>query len=229
MTKLKQFIVNLLGLPQRTTTKYTARISMLGNFLVAAGKVALGIFTASVFFLISGIYSIGIGYAKSTYYAGLKKSDTSLKSEKPFFIKIAITLFASGVVYIIYMMRLFFISASFDYGTIPSIGIAAISFLEIGMAIGGLLRAGKQRDLLLSGLRCINLSSGMTAIVFTQVALLSLGGTGAENSIYNAIGGVVFGGLCVMLSVAMVVLYFKLGGKRGGNGANDTASDTEEV
>ena len=192
-------------------THIISRVSMYKDYIFAAIKIIFGIFVQSYFLSVSGLYSICIGLAKGSFFAGKsvgeKLDPTSheyKQNEYKHLARMAFFILAGSIVYVIYMARLFFISSTYNYGTIPSIAIATVSFTEIVLSI---IHLKKAKGALFAGLRCVNLSSAFTAMVLTQVAILSFADE-MDCSVYNALSGTVFGGLCIALAVVMFVYYF---------------------
>lgn len=182
---------------------FNGRLSMTVNFIWAGMKFIFGLVTVSYFFWISALYSLCVGFAKYTYFKGRANSNDDLNKENEYYARMAIILFIASIIYVIYMIRLFFYSYNFKYEMIPSIGIAAVSFAELGVAIFGLVKSNKKKDLLLSGFKSISLASALISIVLTQVAILSFADA-ADNSKYNAISGCIFGGLCILITLFML-------------------------
>lgn len=97
---------------------------------------------------------------------------------------------------------------TYTYSTIMGVAIATFSFTELGIAIGGLASATKKNDYLMIGIKCCNLSSALIAIVLTQISLLSITST-IDAALYNAISGVCFGALSMLIGVFMIIFYKK--------------------
>lgn len=211
MKKILNLIKKYKELDMRQRAQYTTTITMIGNLVSAMIKLLFGAFTLSIFITISGFYSVGIGTCKFIYILGKEKSNEQISKERKYYLLITFVLLLSSIFYIVYMIRLFFIKSSYDYGIIPAITIALISFAELTVAIFGLFKSNKRKDLLLSGLKCVNLASAFTAIALTQAMLLSFNANeiGVDHSKYNAVGGVVFGTLCLIISLTMCFIYKK--------------------
>lgn len=203
----------------RTRTRITALFSMLGNFALAAGKAVIGIFTLSVFMLVSAFYSVFSGLAKQFYYRGAAAGREDAKKEVGYYFCMAVFLLVASLVYSLYMVRLFFLSEGLVYGTIAGITVAAVSFTELFMAVKGLVKSNRLKDMLVSGLKTVNLSGALTAIVLTQTALLSF--TSGAEAAYS--GATAVFGLCVGLvsSGLAVSMLFKARRVRREGGASD--------
>ena len=187
------------------------RVSMYKDYGFAAIKIIFGIFVQSYFFIVSGLYSICIGFAKMSFFNGKKigeKLDPNSReyreNEYRHLARMAFFILMGSIIYVIYMARLFFISSAYNYGEIPAITIAAVSFTEMTLSI---IHLRKAKGALFTGLRSVNLTSAFTAIVLTQVAILSFVDE-ADYSFYNALSGTIFGGLCIVVAIIMFGYYF---------------------
>lgn len=175
--------------------------SLIYNFVWAVCKIVFGAITGLYFFCVSGGSTILLGFTKKVYLKNYKTDDQTKKRNKS--INIAILLLVSGALFVIYMARLFFIEESKEYGLILSIAIAAFSFAEFGLSIYNFAKARKTDDVLLQSFKGCSLVSSCYAIVLTQVALLSA--TGTSGSLYNAIVGVVMGGVALLIGLYLLI------------------------
>lgn len=180
--------------------KLILAFGIIYGFVWSICKVVFGVFTQSYFFCVSGASSLLFVFIKHIYLKNFKNEDMQEKQGKS--ITIAILLMVSGVLFTIYMARLFYIDDVQKYGTIWSITIATASFVELGLSIYNLKKASKTNDILLQSFRACNLASSCFAIVLTQVALLSATNTPAN--FYNALTGVVLGGFVIMIGIIML-------------------------
>lgn len=203
----------------RTRTRITTLFSMLGNFALAAGKAVIGIFTVSLFMLVSAFYSALTGLAKQFYYRGALICKEDIKKETVYYCFMAIFLLAASLVYSLYMVRLFFLSSGLVYGKIAGITVAAVSFTELFMAVRGLVKSNKLNDMLVSGLKIVNLSVALTALVLTQSALLSF--TSGVEIAYSYVTAAF--GLCVGLVSSLLSVLMLLKARRIGRDGGDSA------
>lgn len=198
MSKIRELISRYQNMSYKQRVHFSSTISMIGNFVFAAGKIIVAIFLGSIFIAISGFATLAIGGAKIQYFLYQYKGK-SLKL-------VPIILLVFSFIYITYMiLQIIFIHQSVDIGTIPAITVAAISFLEIGLAISGLLRARKKSNRELLSLKIINLCSALTAIVLTQSVLLALNTGTLSHYIYDASFGIGIGLICA--SMAIILLF----------------------
>jgi membrane protein len=205
---IKQLIKNYYNLDFKGKASIGGKISIISNLCVAFFKMIMGIFTASIFLFISAFYSVGCGVGRLTYFIGISKSKTE-KDELKYYFRISIILFFTSVLYIVYMIRLFFIPSNSHYSSIVGIALSTISVWEMFFAIRGLIKSHKNNDLLLSGLKAISVATALLSIVLAQIAILSFTLPDVDCSFYNAIAGTFFGGICIMISIAMFYRYIR--------------------
>lgn len=199
-SSMKSLLIN----GKRYIQSKTVFVSMIKDFVFAAGKIFLGIYTFSVFLCVSGLNSVLTGFARRTYLQGKKAAQDVSEKEYKSYLKIALFILGGSVAFTLYMARLFFVPSQERYEMIPAIAIAVMAFTELGFAITGL---AKTKDLLASAMKVLNLTAAFAALVLTQVAILSFT---QENDVsyFNAIGGVVFGGLSILAALFMLFKYW---------------------
>ena len=190
------FVQKFRKLPYEEKMLYTTCVSMSMNFLLAIGKVIFGLFYGFLF-CISGMVNGFIFLSKHECFMGIKNTKRRFRERNN---RISLFLFVASVIYILYMARLVFFDVKvYDYTLFIGLVIASVSFTEMGVAIYGLIRTKKSghyyRDI-----KIINFCSAMTAIVLTQVAIMSF--TNADNAnMHNGITGMVVGIVILLLSV----------------------------
>ena len=203
--KFKDFIHNFFHDKVFRTSKIT-HVTMYYNYIWATAKIIFGVFFETFFFVLSGIYTILIASTKRVFHNNFRQVETRDSLKK--FCKMGILILVASAIFVIYMSRLFFMDYTYTYNKIVGITIAAFSFAELGISIGGLVSATKKNDYLLMGIKCCNLSSALIAIVLTQISLLSITST-IDAALYNAISGVCFGALSMLIGVFMIIFYKK--------------------
>lgn len=210
MKKILKIIKKYFHLNYKEKANINSRLSLLGNAFVAFCKMVMGIFSTSIFLFISAFYSLGCMASKQTYFAGLNHSKIDKEQEPKYYLRIAIILLFTDIIYIVYMIRLFFIPSASRYPQVVGIGLAFISTLEMYFAIRGLIKSKKHDELLLSGLKCVSLSTALLSIVLAQTAILSFTMPEVDCSIYNALAGILFGFVCIIIAIAMLFKYNKV-------------------
>jgi divalent metal cation (Fe/Co/Zn/Cd) transporter len=178
---------------------FFANTSFYGNLALAAGKLAIGIYTASLFLCISALYNVGIALCKLVAVRGYR-AETGLKSYQ----KVGIILTVSGIVFIVYCLRLFFHGSNVIYPMEVALAIAAITFSEIGAAIYGIVIARHYKAHAISAMKLTSLSSALISMALTQTAILSFTEK-IDVSYYNGLSGVICGGVAALIGVYMIV------------------------
>jgi len=176
-------------------TVFMTTLTTALNSVVAVAKIIFGLFTDFIL-SVTGIFSALLLLARLQCILGLKQGKDSFEKYK---LWTAIYLAAAGVVYIFYSARtLIFDLETEKYSGVVSILIAAMGFLEMGLAIFGWVKTRK-KEYLYQNIRIINFASALTAIMTAQVALLSAYSTGAGE--FNAYTGMAVGVITLLLAV----------------------------
>jgi hypothetical protein len=133
---------------------------------------------------------------------------SNLESHKAFGL-MALTVSFGAICYLAYMARLFYFPKVATYNLYEGLAIAAFAFGDLAYAIVSLLKNRRNPNLVLIGLKCGALSNGLTAIVLAQIAILAFTNPGVDYSFDNALAGMVFGGLDLLIGIAMIIGYFR--------------------
>ncbi len=189
------------NLPYDEKTSMINKITMVSNLIWAILKLILAFFIRSIFISLSGLYTIFIAFAKASYFDGRRHCKKRYE-EHIYYNRISASLTFAGFLYTLYFLGIFFHPQQNNYDPIISIGIAAVAFCELFFSIWGLIKSKKSNDLLLTGLKFINLCSAMSSIVLTQIALLSVNYS-EKSVIYNTITGTIVGFLTICISAYM--------------------------
>lgn len=180
------------------------KYSKYWNAFLALAKVIIGILSNSVFVFMNAFYNIGIFVAKKLSYNISKEINEENENKKGNYYKIAIIMIVSSLFYILYTIRMFVSKENVDYGQIVAITIATVSFTELTIAITGVVKAHKKKDINTVFDKLINLSTAFICMVFTQSAILSFAHEG-DASIYNGYSGLFFGSLNMIIGTYMII------------------------
>lgn len=202
---MKKWIANLRkryrNIPFEKRNKVFAIFSVIFNFILAFGKLVLAWFFG-VFFFVAAVINIFTALSKMLCYRGMKDGNSS--NFKKYNTFISIFEFLAGVQYTIYMVALFVGHRStFNYDQILGIAIALVSFIEVGVAIYGLIKVS-QKGYYYRDIKLINFGSALTALVLTEIALTS-SSSETDMSQLNGIFGIVIGGVICLLGI---IIYF---------------------
>lgn len=177
------------------------KLSILFNFILAVGKIILSLFKG-VFFLVAGIVNIFIMLAKIECLLGLRKNDTKKFNYRNTFV--GVFLLMSGIEYTIYMTRMAFTDVELaKYNMFLGIIIAFVSFVELGLAIYGCFKSSGKGHYY-RNIKLINLCSAFTAIVLTEVALMSFASE-FDSRFIDGIFGMSVGFIIVLIAVFIFV------------------------
>ncbi len=181
-------------------TLFTTKFSIALHALLALGKFIIAGFYG-VFFFVAGCVNVFLMLAKLECYLGVKSEKRSFETRNKL---IAGFLLAASLVYIVYMARFVLWDARpINYSEFLGINIAFISFIELGFAIKGLFNSfGKGHYY--RNIKIINFASGLTAIVLTEVAIMSFA---SQNDTRLISGWSGIGAGIVILLLAIFIYY----------------------
>ena len=173
--------------------RITSTVSMIYNVVSGGSKIFFGILSSFFFLCVSGAYVVCIGMGKRIYFRGRAASGGEPNKELKYYREIGILLLIAALFYIAFTLQyVLFPSELRRYGTLTSVALCVISLVEITLAVTGILRARRDRDLLMEGLKFINLATSFAAAVTAEAVLLTW--LGAENAPFvNGVFGLLLG------------------------------------
>lgn len=193
--KVKELINKYRSLSFENRSVFNTRFSVLSNALFATGKIVLSFFLG-VFFLVSGIMNIFMMLAKLFCLHGLKNEKETFKKYNDL---IGIFLILSGIQYSIYMGRLIYSDVEvMKYDMILGITVALISFVELGMALYGCFKVVNKGHFY-RNIKLINLCSAFTAIVTTEVAIMSFA-SDFDSRFMDGLFGLIVGLIIILIA-----------------------------
>lgn len=177
----------------------------IGNTLIGAGKLIMGLVSLSFFTCVSAFYTFGMVFAKCCALAGIFK-ETDKKQQYRYYILSGIVLIIASLLYIGYSIRLFFHPITSSYHMYVGIGIAAFTFTELTINIRGVFIERHNHTPLIHAIKMINLASSLICLVLTQTALLSFADTNNTDIHSNANGlmGIIMGSIATILGIVMI-------------------------
>lgn len=204
---MKNLINKFRSLSYEDRCVFTVKFSIIFNSIIAVGKFGLAIFKSDVFFFVAGVINVLMMMSKLECYKGIKEK---LGGEDFKNKVIALFLGLSGIQYTIYMARLIYADTPLtDYGPFISIMIAFVAFVELGVAIYGCFKAvGK--GYYFKNVKLINFCSALTAIVLTEVALMTFATPEqGDTTFISGLFGVVVGAI-IMIIAAYILIQPKI-------------------
>ena len=172
------------------------------NLFIGIGKWILAIFSGVVFF-VSGVVNILMGVAKLISYIGLLNNDSDFKKRN---FLVSFLVFLSGAEYFIYMLNVYLGNFSLSAYEMPiALLIALVSFIEIGVAIYGLVKI-RGRGHSFKNIKLINFVLALEAMVLTETAILSF--TESVTFASSSLFGLIIGIFVMVLSLFMFLSPF---------------------
>lgn len=198
---MKTLINKYRSLSFEEKTIFSSKVSVALNALLAIGKIILSFFYG-VFFLVAGIVNVFFMMSKLECYLGERYPNK--KSFKYRNIFIGVFLLLAGLEYSIYMARMVFTDIELmQYNAFLAINVAAVSFVELGVAIYGCFKSyGKGHYY--RNIKLISLCSALTAIVLTEVALMSFASE-TDSRLIDGLFGMAVGLIIILIAVYIFI------------------------
>lgn len=195
-----------MKLPFQNTTAewrilHLAGMSALGNALLGLGKVASGVLAGSFFVCVNGLYTLALVLARACALAGSAQGTPRAAQFRCCRWSGRLLVLASAL-YVAYSGWSWYHPKAVDCHPYAAIGIAAVTFTEIGLNLHGVWRYRRDDRPLLHALKTINLAASFISLVLTQSVLLSF--TGEHDPAYNALLGGLMGVCAALLGAYMI-------------------------
>jgi len=140
-------------------------------------------------------------FAKLFCLQGLSKGKESFKKYNNL---IGLFLLFAGIQYSIYMGRLIYSDVEvMKYNMILGITVALISFVELGIALIGCFKVTNKGHLF-RNIKLINLCSAFTAIVTTEVAIMSFASE-FDSRLLDGLFGLVVGVIIILIAIYIFI------------------------
>jgi divalent metal cation (Fe/Co/Zn/Cd) transporter len=198
-----------------------ARLSVLTNAILGAGKIGLGIVSGSVLFAIGGCYNLGMGLAKGAavktyaesrggrFWSSAFKScrDTSgagKKTEYRCYRFMGLVVLAASLAYVAGCVSVILRGhRKLIFTTLMTVGIGIVTAVEILAAALGYPARRREKEPILEALKLINLLSALLGLILVQTAIL--GRAGGTPIFYFDYVGIALSALsaCVGLRMAL--------------------------
>ena len=191
------------SIPYEKRTKLFALLSLFTNVFMCIAKIIAAFIFKNYFLFVAGTFNAFVFLAKGECLLGLKYKNRSFKFRNTL---IFLFVLIAGVVYTIYSARLIIVEEYEMYNFSMKLGIliALVSFIELGVAIYGLIKVTKYghfyRDI-----KIINFITALTALVLTEAAITTFANTGIFNVKQN---NGIFGMLVGIFTIIMSIFIF---------------------
>ncbi len=183
-------------------TLHLTGLSGAGNIVLALFKILSGMLSFSIFTCINGFYTLGMVLARYCALAGVIRAK-KVSEQYRYYRWSGIVLIGASCLYIAYAIRMYFHPSYTTYHPYLAMGIATVTFVEIGLNLRGVLIFRKNYFPLLHALKTINLATSLISLVLTQAAILSFTDE-VQNPSSNGILGVLMGTCAVFLGIYML-------------------------
>lgn len=201
MKDLLEFNRKIRSIPYLEKVNKINNFTIIINLLILAYKLVTVIISYEDFLIPSILYSIFIILSKLVFFIGYKQN-LYLKEELDYFLIISIYLFLGSLSYFIYWIFEFILSPiSVSFPLYKFILYILIYIIESISSLKGLFISNKNDDLLLKGLKFVDLSIAFSSFFMIIMIILEYLGYVENKYIINVFG--------IIISLYMFYKYFK--------------------
>lgn len=179
--------------------KKISPFSFLSSLGMGIIKIAVAIITKSLGLFISSFYNILIGITKKNVRT---RSANSIYRK---YTDIGICVIVASILFINYSIAVMKMHLNSTYHMYVSLLIATVTFTDIALAVVGIVKAKKKKDIENEMLKYVNLSTALISLVLTQKSILSFTNDGQDMSFYNGLGGIVIGSIVCTIGIYMAI------------------------
>ena len=192
---------NIKSVPYINKVIFFNKISLIVNSILTISKVILAIIFKDLFIGLASCYYFSIVLDKLCFYYGKKKENKRLEDSK-IFLLMAIFLFIGSLFYLAYWLNAL-VGESIDikYSKLQFIIYFIIYIIETIFSIRGLSFFNKNKDMLLGGIKFVNLSISISAF-FNLIIIILCTFKGLSNYYFINFNGVI-------IAIIMYIIYFK--------------------
>ncbi|WP_394552015.1 hypothetical protein ACDF64_14225 [Agromyces sp. MMS24-JH15] len=190
-----------------------AALSIPGKLLAVAWRVAVYIFSPSLFVLGFVQFSVGIGVGKFLAVAhhrtrrlrpSVEPADR-VDGEVTRYRWIGVVLVVVSVLFLLSVIPMLYGAEHVDpYNPLVAVLIATFTTVEFIVALRASIAARRIGSLMSHAIRQLNLANSLILVVLTQSAIMSFAYDG-DASFSNGLSGLFFGSICVGIGVLMLV------------------------
>jgi len=154
--------------------------SLVINALIGIGKLILGLYLLSGWFITNAVYYLILCVAKGQVLHQYKVAKGIASPRNRYSLELAVykrgglLLCLLGVSYSIVCLRMYLIGDAFIYSGIIVYIVAAVAFTKLAFAIQGTWANRQLHNPIISTLKMINFTDAMVSIVVTQATLLTM-------------------------------------------------------
>ncbi|WP_217274623.1 hypothetical protein [Rathayibacter sp. VKM Ac-2835] len=197
---------------------HVAALSIPATLVVAGWKVTVLFAAPSAFLIVSILFALGTAGAKAMSFRSHRSTSRAVHPTLESRV-LALTSYRRVGWMIVVLSALFVVSClplllggerSKPFDTATALIVATITFVELVMAVCGVVAARRDRALHVEAVRLTSLAGALILLVLTQTALLSIAYDG-DPSFYNGLSGAVLGSAAFFVGFGMLVRARRLG------------------
>lgn len=179
---IKAIFVQYLGNKQDRAAMSNAA-SLVINALIGIGKLILGLYLLSGWFITNAVYYLILCVAKAQVlhqYNVAKRIESKQERvvlEIQVYKRGGILLCILGVSYLLVCLRMYLLGEAFVFKGYIVYLVAAVAFTKLAFGISGTIANRHLKNPLISTLKLINFTDAMVSIVVTQATLLTMEGS----------------------------------------------------
>lgn len=154
--------------------------SLIFNALIGIGKLILGLYLLSGWFIINALYylvlSAARGQALHKYAVAASIEEPAQRYEVEFLVykRSGIFIALLGVSYLLVCLRMYYVGDTVTYSGPVVFLVAAVAFSKLGFSIHGIMANRHLKGPIVSTLKLIGFTDAMVSIVVTQYTLLAM-------------------------------------------------------
>lgn len=170
--KIKKF----KNLSYKSKVLFFSKVSFFINAFIFLGKAIMGFCFDDMLILISSVYSFFIALTKYIFLRGEKRKDKDVIKYN-YYLYIILCLFIGSSFYLLYwILALIYGRSIVRYPLLQFVLYLVVCIIEFVFSIKGLLISNKEKDLLLNGVKFVNLSTAITSLILMIMLIKSLKG-----------------------------------------------------
>jgi S-adenosylmethionine synthetase len=205
---LKELFNRYLGNYQDRTAALTVA-SLIINAFFGIGKLILGVYLLSAWFMINAVYYLilcgarGQALKKYTVTKQIEDPEKRYNMEFAIYRRSGVFLCLLGISYLLVCLRMYLVGDATAYGGYTVFLVAVIAFTKLSFAIYGTVINRHLKNPIVSTLKIISFTDAMVSIVVTQCTLLIM------QKSPNAVSNSAFLGMgCSVLFVLVGIFMF---------------------
>ena len=174
--EINKDIEQIKEIPYKKKTLFFNKLSIVINIILCLGKAIMAIIYLDLLLGLSSLYSLFVVLCKLSFYAGEMNKEKE-KNKYNYYLMMTIFLFIGSFIYFIYWIVAMSKSASvIKYPTLQMIIYTIVFVIEVVFSLKGLFISNKEKDLLLNGIKFVNLSTALSSFAIIAMLIESLKG-----------------------------------------------------